>query len=136
MVNSGRLSTACCYETPLSTPDRDEWSGSARLGAPLPDAPMRDASGQPIWLLDAVGGDETLITIGDSPFADEGRVIQIGRDLIDAEGYFGRRFDASDGAAYLVRPDQHLAARWRRPDAASLAAASCRLRGFTSETAP
>jgi 3-(3-hydroxy-phenyl)propionate hydroxylase len=134
MVNSGRLSTACCYETPLSTPDLDVWSGSARLGAPLPDAPMRDANGEPIWLLDAVSGEETLIVVGDSPLEARGRTIRIGRDLIDAESHFGRRFDASDGAAYLVRPDQHLAARWRRPDPAGLSAATRRLRGFTSET--
>src|SRR3712207_7165054 len=36
MVNSRRLSTAFTYETPLSTPDQADWSGSARLGAPLP----------------------------------------------------------------------------------------------------
>src|SRR5215213_3454619 len=36
VVNSGRLSMPSTYETPLSTPDVDTWSGSANLGAPLP----------------------------------------------------------------------------------------------------
>src|ERR671917_89095 len=43
MVNSGRLSTASTYrDSPLSTPDGDAWAGPAALGAPLPDAPVRD----------------------------------------------------------------------------------------------
>src|SRR3712207_1395384 len=63
MVNSGRLSTASVYDTPLSTPDRDAWGGAARLGAPLPDAPMRTRGGDPIWLLDAVGGEETVLQV-------------------------------------------------------------------------
>ncbi len=32
-------------------------------------------------------------------------------------------FDAAPGAVYLVRPDQHLCARWRRFDAAAVARA-------------
>jgi 3-(3-hydroxy-phenyl)propionate hydroxylase len=36
--------------------------------------------------------------------------------LIDSAGLFARRFDATPGAAYLLRPDQHLCARWRKFD--------------------
>ncbi|HEX2554840.1 MAG TPA: FAD-dependent oxidoreductase [Microvirga sp.] len=133
MVNSGRLSTASVYDTPLSTPDREAWAGSARLGAPLPDAPLRRPGGEPVWLLDAVGGEETLIHVkGEetAPQPEAPRAIVIGEDLLDPEGHFARRFDATPGAAYLVRPDQHLAARWRALDAAAVSAASRRLRGF------
>ena len=75
MVNSGRLSMPSTYETPLSTPDADTWSGSARLGAPLPDAPMRDRDGKPIWLLEALGGEETLLHVpnGEPPPAGSTR---------------------------------------------------------------
>ena len=41
----------------------------------------------------------------------------IGDDLLDDEGKFTQRFDATPGATYLVRPDQHLCARWRSFDA-------------------
>ena len=44
----------------------------------------------------------------------------IGDDLFDEEGKFTQRFDATPGATYLVRPDQHLCARWRSFDAAAL----------------
>jgi 3-(3-hydroxy-phenyl)propionate hydroxylase len=131
MVNSGRLSTPSTYDSPLSTPDREPWSGAARPGAPLPDAPLRDREGRRVWLLDAVGGEETLIEVGAGAAGGPAdRRLVIGEDLIDEDGHFAARFDATPGAAYLVRPDQHLAARWRRPDPGAVAAASRRLRGL------
>jgi 3-(3-hydroxy-phenyl)propionate hydroxylase len=53
----------------------------------------------------------------------------IGKDLIDDGGFFARRYDATQGATYLVRPDQHLAARWRHFDPSAIERASRRLRG-------
>jgi 3-(3-hydroxy-phenyl)propionate hydroxylase len=32
----------------------------------------------------------------------------------DAQGMLAQRFDARDGTCYLLRPDQHVCARWRR----------------------
>ncbi|MBQ0824723.1 FAD-dependent oxidoreductase [Microvirga terrae] len=136
MVNSGRLSLPSTYETPLSTPDRETWSGSARLGAPLPDAPMRTRSGQPVWLLEALGSEETVIHVPDGAPQPAGeRVLVIGDDLIDAQGYFARRFDSTPGSTYLVRPDQHLAARWRHPARSQIERASRRLRGSEGDRA-
>ncbi|HEV2558398.1 MAG TPA: FAD-dependent oxidoreductase [Microvirga sp.] len=136
MVNSGRLSSPSTYDSPLLTPDREPWSGAARPGAPLPDAPLRDRDGRRVWLLDAVGGEETLIEVGAGAAGGHpGRRLVIGEDLIDADGFFAARFDATPGAAYLVRPDQHLAARWRAPDPEAVAAASRRLRGLDGRAA-
>jgi 3-(3-hydroxy-phenyl)propionate hydroxylase len=131
MVNSGRLSAPSAYDTPLSTPDGEPWGGSARLGAPLPDAPLKDRAGRPVWLLDAVGGEETVLHVrggGEPPPAQAHRLI-LGEDLIDETGLFAARYDATPGATYLVRPDQHLAARWRRCDPDALTQARERLRG-------
>lgn len=131
MVNSGRLSMPTTYETPLSTPDEDIWTGPAHLGAPLPDAPMRDRNGRPVWLLEALGGEETIIHVPDGGPPPTGhRVIVIGEDLIDGSGLFAQRLDTKPGSTYLVRPDQHLAARWRQARASIIESASRRLRGF------
>jgi len=33
--------------------------------------------------------------------------------LVDEKGLFQQRYDTSDGSVYLIRPDQHICARWR-----------------------
>jgi 3-(3-hydroxy-phenyl)propionate hydroxylase len=42
---------------------------------------------------------------------------------VDVEGMAARRYDARPGTVYLLRPDQHVAARWRRLDARAVRAA-------------
>ncbi|MGE3642630.1 MAG: FAD-dependent oxidoreductase [Beijerinckiaceae bacterium] len=132
MINSGRLSTPKTYDTTLSTPDCDAWGGSARLGAPAPDAPVQDKCGAPQWFLEALGGEETLVVFGPPPdglAAGGCRVLRAGQDISDPQGVLAQRLDATPGSAFLFRPDQHLAARWRKPDAAVIEAARQRLRG-------
>ncbi|MCL4767988.1 MAG: FAD-dependent oxidoreductase [Hyphomicrobiaceae bacterium] len=136
-VNSGRLSTATIYDTPLSTPDRDAFAGAARLGAPLPDAPCRHQPSGARWLLDALGRGFTVIHAPDGsappPVADA-RQLLLGRDLEDPQGLVSQRLDARAGSTYVVRPDQHLAARFRSYDPAWVAAAIARASGRTSES--
>ncbi|MGH6815795.1 MAG: FAD-dependent monooxygenase, partial [Hyphomicrobiaceae bacterium] len=125
-VNSGRLSTPTAYDTPLTTPDADRFGGVARLGAPMPDAPLRTSAGEPVWLLDRLGKDFTVVCCaGDAaPQSFSGaRTLVVGDDPTDAEGLLARRLDASPGAVYLVRPDRHLCARWRTGDPDAVARA-------------
>ena len=42
------------------------------------------------------------------------------------EGLAARRYDATPGTVYLLRPDQHVCARWRHPPAADGLAAALR----------
>jgi 3-(3-hydroxy-phenyl)propionate hydroxylase len=133
MVNSGRLSLPAVYETPLSTPDEQPFAGAARLGAPLPDAPLVCADGTSTYLLESLGGEFAIIWIRDDdagagrPRAPDGLAVTvIGEDFFDRAGTFARRFDATPGATYLVRPDQHLCARWRRFDPVAIARAHSR----------
>ena len=132
MINSGRLSVATVYDSTLSTPDADAFGGTARLGAPAPDAPVRTREGGDRHLLENISGEFTLLHVKDGtvPSAPDGiRMLSIGDDLIDTAGAFAQRFDATPGAAYLLRPDQHLCARWRAFDAVKVAAARDRALG-------
>jgi 3-(3-hydroxy-phenyl)propionate hydroxylase len=119
MVNSGRLSTATVYHSPLSTPDEAPFAGSARVGAPLPDAPVTDRDGKPGFLLERLGGAFEVLYVKDGarPNVPEGLGLTvIGEDVFDSTGAMAERLDTSPGATYLLRPDQHLAARFRRFD--------------------
>ena len=128
MVNSGRLSLPAVYDTPLSTPDAAPFAGTAKLGAPLPDVPLARADGSATHLLENLRGDFALIHVknggADGTSAacasTASRLTVIGEDLFDREGKFTQRLDATPGATYLVRPDQHLCARWRSFDAAAV----------------
>jgi 3-(3-hydroxy-phenyl)propionate hydroxylase len=108
------------------------FGGSARLGAPVPDVPMMRARGEQGHLLDALGGSFELLYVADGgrrPPPDGARMLVIGEDLIDSSGLFAERFDATPGSVYLLRPDQHLCARWRAYDRGKVAAARSRALG-------
>jgi 3-(3-hydroxy-phenyl)propionate hydroxylase len=133
MVNSGRLSVATVYDTPLSTPDETSFAGSARLGAPVPDAPVRRADGKPGHLLDNLSDGFEIIHFpnGATPAPPPGtRLTTVGIQLFDDAGHLATRLDATPGATYLLRPDQHLCARWRAFDAGKIEAARKRALGF------
>lgn len=128
MVNSGRLSTAIPYPaSPLSTADETEsrWLGIAP-GAVAIDAPVNGG-----WFLDLIGNDFALLTLRsdmpeDLPGIDHIRAETFGpdTDLIVA------RYDLRPGSAYLFRPDQYVAARWRAPAPGMIGAAMARAQGL------
>ena len=129
IVNSGRLSVpATLHGSALNTPDTDTFDGTQLPGAVLADAPMRRPGVDgTAWLLRALGPDFTLLHFGPTPawaqalpgvlnlsIATEGEAHAPDADLIDARGLAARRLDARPGTSYLLRPDQHVCARWRR----------------------
>ena len=136
MVNGGRLSVPSVYETPLSTPDADQWNGGPRPGASLIDAPLMDGN-KDIYLSDAFAenrGGFALLEFANGASAEIDaniRRIRIGGDgLTDAEGLALKRYDATPGAAYLLRPDGYVAARFRHPSKDRVAAALTRAVGL------
>ena len=136
MVNSGRLSLPTPYlDSPLNTPDTDTFAGLMRPGTVCADAPLM-RHGQATWLLDVLGeGDSpfAVLVFGDLPeplnLHVPVRLLRVGTDVQDAQGVLAARYDAQPGTVYLVRPDQHVAARWRRFDAAAVQTALQRAAG-------
>jgi 3-(3-hydroxy-phenyl)propionate hydroxylase len=130
IVNSGRLSVpATLHASPLNTPDIDAFAGTQVPGAVLLDAPLA-RQGQPTWLLRELGPEFTLVVFGAAPAWAFGvpqvQVLQIGVDVLDTEALATQRLDALPHTAYLVRPDQHVCARWRVPTEAAVRAALAR----------
>lgn len=130
IVNSGRLSVpATLHQSPLNTPDTDHFAGTQVPGAVLLDAPLTK-QGQPTWLLRELGPDFTLLVFGPAPTWARGlpqvKVLQIGIDVIDHQALAAQRLDALPRTVYLVRPDQHVCARWRTPTEAAVHSALAR----------
>ncbi|WP_198970534.1 FAD-dependent oxidoreductase [Xylophilus sp. ASV27] len=127
LVNSGRLSQPTVLAgSPLLTPDADRFAGALQPGAPAVDAPLNGG-----WLLRSLAhGGFTALVFGDP--ASE--AAQAGVPLLHIPQAPGnalawQRYDAQPGTVYLLRPDQHICARWRRPSAAAVAAARQRALG-------
>jgi 3-(3-hydroxy-phenyl)propionate hydroxylase len=122
LVNSGRLSTPTPYVlSSLNTPDADAFQGLMAPGTHCADAPILK-DGQPAWLLNQLGQGFVLLSFG--PGAESVRVgnvtaqvLEVGKDVVDAQGILAQRYDGQPGTVYLIRPDQHVAARWRAFDA-------------------
>ncbi|MEF7613851.1 FAD-dependent oxidoreductase [Aquincola sp. MAHUQ-54] len=124
MVNSGRLSVPATLSTsPLNTADADGFAGAMVPGAVAADAPL-GATPDDGWLLPRLGGDFALLVFGDAPAwaADIARGLRVVA-VPEAAACAWQRYDAQPGTAYLIRPDQHVAARWRRPAADAVRAA-------------
>ena len=121
-----------------------------RPGAVALDAPVRGTADAPWWLSHLDAGFTLALFCGDAPPDSEtlqalralrlaavpvkpvlvagpgGNAAGWPEDLarvVDAEGLLAQRYDALTGTAYLIRPDQHVAARWRafQPDAVASA---------------
>ncbi|MGV6804327.1 MAG: FAD-dependent oxidoreductase [Ruegeria sp.] len=113
LVNSGRLSVPCTYDgSPLNSADALNGPAATRPGSACPDAPLGDD-----FLLPKLADKFTLLTIdADAPDLIEEAGIKVERLALsikdDKTLELKRRYlgDAT-GAVYLIRPDQHVAAR-------------------------
>ena len=127
-VNSGRLSLPSTLDgSPLNTPDGDDFTAKQRPGSPCMDAPVVK-NGERVWLLDQLGwnfkglyfsdgddGSSIANALKDSPLPIE-LIVVGGSDadrLDDYKRLVADHYDATPGTFYLIRPDQHIAARWR-----------------------
>lgn len=131
LVNSGRLSVPCTYDgSTLNGPDVPSMPPRTRPGSPAPDAPVKGG-----WLLDRLGDRFVLLTIdADAPDTLDCGGIAVERLALsaadDPSGAFGERYlGQGRSAVYLIRPDQHVAARWTAFDESAVASALARATG-------
>lgn len=147
LINSGRLSQPAVLEaSPLNGPDVAEFPRLARPGATCPDAPLQ-RDGRPAWLLDQLGRSFiglyrlprtglpecvaaaaerwqrravplALMAVGDAAPA-----------IVDTEGFIASRYGGERDSLILIRPDQHVAARFRAFDPEAVEAALARALG-------
>ena len=141
LVNSGRLSVpATLHDSTLNTADADAFAGRMVPGAAATDAPLVRPDGSASWLMHELGaGFTALLAVGEDSdelarslqdFDGPGAPVKILRvaiaagdtqaDVIDSDGLLTQRYDLQPGSVYLLRPDQHICARWRAPTAAQV----------------
>ncbi|WP_321893274.1 FAD-dependent oxidoreductase [Paraburkholderia tropica] len=153
LVNSGRLAVpAVLSQSPLNTPDDPAHAFSCVMvpGSVCTDAPVA-VDGKNAWFLHQISsgqfsgvyfcelqddiGETTKrlaalaeLPVGVRPLivAPRGMTLPATANIQvveDVEGIVAARFDARPGTFYLLRPDQHVCARWRTLDVASVSAA-------------
>jgi len=130
LVNSGRLSVpTVLHGSPLNTPDADAFGGRMVPGAPAADAPIVRADGSAGWLLRELRPQFTALVFGEGEAAERSLQAIAQADLplyvvrVAAAGegeLAAQRYDARAGTVYLLRPDQHVCARWRAPSPQAL----------------
>lgn len=138
LVNSGRLSVpATLHGSSLNTQDVDRFEGHMVPGAATADAPVRLPDQQRGWLLRQLGpGFTLLLAAGEGSAALAAQLsdmrLPVPLDVLtislpaaadstaalaDVDGLVAQRYDLQPGNAVLLRPDHHVCARWRHPDA-------------------
>lgn len=118
-VNSGRLSVPAVYDgSRLNGADDNALSSRARPGASTPDVPLGDD-----WLLNWLGDGFVLLCLNTAPPAVPASVKVVSLTSATAPFAVDRYLGDAAEAVYLIRPDQHVAARWQIVDAAAVAEA-------------
>ncbi len=144
IVNPGRLSLPCTLDgSALNTEDEDAFSSKQRPGSPCMDAPIL-LDEQENWFLNQVGKHFTGLYFDDgsediqvqlesvSPPGLQIKCLIVGEGdntIQDRKGLLKQHYDGKPGTLYLIRPDQHIAARWRKFDPAKVQGALARATG-------
>lgn len=128
LVNSGRLSIPCAYaEMPAFGPDAIGGPAVTAPGSACVDAPVEEG-----FVLDLLDGGFVLLSLGGEAAPDvtahglTARARHVGSPGADlAARYLGE----APRAVYLIRPDQHVVARWPSFAEAQVCAALARAVG-------
>lgn len=119
-ANPRQMTPYTYLDSPLTTPDRDTFQAG-----PRPGAVALNVKGRNGFLADAFGEGFSLLVFGPMPGLDDLRACEPELAIVElpADGAEAGRYGATAGTAYLIRPDMHVAARWRSARADSVRAA-------------
>src|SRR5262245_52499902 len=131
LINPRQTEAIACTQSALSS-ESDACASGPAPGAALTDFPLRD--GPKKYLIETLGPGFTCLVFSPSAavhdavdvFAREIASINV---VAISDLQVARTYDAPEGAVYLVRPDGHVAGRWRRADSAVLRHAYARACG-------
>ncbi|MGH8235459.1 MAG: FAD-dependent monooxygenase [Steroidobacteraceae bacterium] len=138
LVNSGRLSQPCRYlGFPWTADDDLAVAGQMTPGTPCVDTPVVRPDRQAAWLLESLGPDFVVMTFASDGRDAQQRMAELSAsesrvalltilpaqatanspgELQDARGLLRERYGGVPGVTYLIRPDQHIAARFSKFD--------------------
>ncbi len=151
LVNPRQTTAITFPDSPIQTPEEEPWAAGPVPGATLPTFPVRFLQGSQLrdgHLLDAIGLRPVLLLAAGDAAAEAAACVAAERHGLDLLLLAERPGGAAGlvalddrargapllgldvpGAGYLVRPDGHVAARWRATDPARLEAAIGRMMG-------
>jgi len=137
LINPRQTQAVAYRQSALSSPS-DAFAAGPEPGAVLIDLPL---VGEPMkYLIETLGIGFTLLV-----FKASGAVADAVQALARADSSLkvvrlndarvAAAYDATEGTVYLVRPDGHVAGRWRQPDLATLRGALVRACGHDGSIA-
>lgn len=113
-------------------PDADPFNAQVALGSTALDAPVHLSDGRVSWFLKQLSAGFTLVVFeAEFKIAETGHLCDVlhvqsasskanaklRNTVIDSDGLIQKRYDMLPGTVYLLRPDQHVCARWREVSA-------------------
>lgn len=108
LANPRQMTPYTYADSPATGPDDAGFAAGPAAGAMLPDVALGEG-----FLSDRLGPGFTLIVFGEDDAARLAETAGLTVLRLPATGPAARLYDARAGSAYLIRPDLHVAARWR-----------------------